>query len=114
MPRPNDLSRSLVALDQDSTIIAVVEMSQSSWLVGGVLPGIERQPCKKLEPSAERLLGTTASGSFSRPILQVPSGWRTVIAVARMWASISASDRQSGPGMISPAANEARVGCRPI
>ena len=57
MPQPNDLSRSLVALDQDSTIIAVVEMSQSSWLVGGVLPGIERQPCKKLEPSAERLLG---------------------------------------------------------
>src|SRR6266478_2599391 len=57
MPQLNDLSRSLVALDQDSTIIAVVELSQSSWLVGGVLPGIERQPCKKLEPSAERLLG---------------------------------------------------------
>ena len=57
MPQPNDLSRSLVALDQDSTIIAVVEMSQSSWLVGGVIPGIERQPCKKLEPSDERLLG---------------------------------------------------------
>jgi transposase len=51
------LSRSLVALDQDSTIIAVVEMSQSSWLVAGVLPGIERQPRKKLEPNAERLLG---------------------------------------------------------
>src|SRR6266851_1244568 len=32
-------------------------MSQPSWLVGGVLPGIERQPCKKLEPSAEGLLG---------------------------------------------------------
>jgi transposase len=57
MPQPNDLSRSLVALDQDSTIIAVIEMSQSSWLVAGVLPGIERQPQKKLEPSAERLLG---------------------------------------------------------
>src|ERR1700694_5433154 len=57
MPQPNDLSRSLVPLDQDSTIIAVVEMSQSSWLVAGVLPGIERQPRKKLEPSAERLLG---------------------------------------------------------
>jgi transposase len=56
MPQPNDLSRSLVALDQDSTIIAV-EMSQSSWLVAGMLPGIERQPRKKLEPSAERLLG---------------------------------------------------------
>src|ERR1700681_3356725 len=57
MPQPNDLSRSLVPLDQDSTIIAVVEMSQSSWLVAGVLPGIERQPRKKLERSAERLLG---------------------------------------------------------
>src|SRR5215471_10176676 len=56
MPQPNDLSRSLFALDQNSTIIAVVEMSQSSWLVGGILPGIERQPRKKLEPSAERLL----------------------------------------------------------
>jgi hypothetical protein len=42
MPQPNDLSRPLVALDQNSTIIAVVEMSQSSWLVGGILPGIER------------------------------------------------------------------------
>src|SRR5262244_3751320 len=56
MPQPNDLSRSLVALDQNSTIIAVVELSQSSWLVGGVLPGIERQPRKKLEPNPERLL----------------------------------------------------------
>src|SRR5215469_2191414 len=56
MPQPNDLSRSLVAVDQDSTIIAVVELSQSSWLVGGILPGIERQPRKKLEPSPERLL----------------------------------------------------------
>ena len=47
--QPNDLSKSLVALDQNSTIIAVVELSQSSWLVGGVVPGIERQPRKKLE-----------------------------------------------------------------
>src|SRR6202011_4546783 len=45
-----------VALDQDSTIIAVVELRPSSWLVAGVLPGIERQPRKKLEPSPERLL----------------------------------------------------------
>src|SRR5438046_8978779 len=56
MPQPNDLSRSLVTLDQNSTIIAVIEMSQSSWLVAGMLPGIERQPRQKLEPSPERLL----------------------------------------------------------
>jgi transposase len=56
MPQPNDLSRSLAALDQNSTIIAVVELSHSSWLVAGILPGIERQPRKKLEPSPERLL----------------------------------------------------------
>src|SRR5438270_5928576 len=56
MPQPNDLSRSLVALDQNSTIIAVVELSQSTWLVAGMLPGIERQPRQKLEPSPERLL----------------------------------------------------------
>src|SRR5437762_5216354 len=58
-PRPapgQALSRSLVALDQNSTIIAVVELSQSTWLVAGMLPGIERQPRKKPEPSPERLL----------------------------------------------------------
>src|SRR5271169_7016837 len=51
MPRPNDLSRSLAALDEDSTLIAVIEMSQSSWLVAGIVPGVERHPAKKLEPS---------------------------------------------------------------
>jgi transposase len=43
-------------VDHNSTIIAV-EMSQLSWLVGGMVPGTERQPRKKLEPSPERLLG---------------------------------------------------------
>src|SRR5690349_8718708 len=62
MPQPNDLSRSLVALDQNSTIMAVVELSQSSWLVAGMLPGIERQPRMKLEPSPERLLALLHRG----------------------------------------------------
>ena len=56
MPRPNDLSRSLAALDEDSTLIVVIEMSQSSWLVAGIVPGIERHPAKKLEPSEAGLL----------------------------------------------------------
>ena len=56
MPQPNALSRSLTALDQDSTLIAVVEMSQSSWLVGAIIPGVERRPAKKLEASEGRLL----------------------------------------------------------
>ena len=56
MPQPNDLSRSLTALDQDSTLIAVVEMSQSSWLVGGIIPGVERHPAKKLEANETLLL----------------------------------------------------------
>ena len=56
MPQPNDLSRSLTALDQDSTLIAVIEMSQSSWLVGGIVPGVERQPAKKLAAGEAMLL----------------------------------------------------------
>jgi transposase len=56
MPRPNDLSRCLVALHQDSTLIAVIELSQSSWLVAGIVPGLGRQPLKKLEPDQEALL----------------------------------------------------------
>src|SRR3954452_4140848 len=50
MPQPNDLSRSPIALNQDGTLIAVIEMSRSSWLVAGIVPGIDRHPLKKLEP----------------------------------------------------------------
>ncbi len=56
MPQRNDLSRSLAALDQNSTIIAVIEMSRSSRLVAGLIPGVERHPLKKLEPDEEGLL----------------------------------------------------------
>ena len=49
MQKLNDLSRSLAALEPDGTLIAVIEMSLSSWLVAGIVPGIERQPLKKLE-----------------------------------------------------------------
>jgi transposase len=52
----NDLSRSFTSLEQDKTIIAVIEMSQSSWLVAGIVPGIERHPLKKLEPNEEELV----------------------------------------------------------
>jgi len=56
MPQPNDLSRSLAALDENSTLIAVIEMSQSSWLVAGIIPGVERHPAKKLNPDEAGLL----------------------------------------------------------
>jgi transposase len=51
-----DASRSLTALEQDSTIIAAIEMSQSKWLVAAVVPGVERRPLKKLDADEEALL----------------------------------------------------------
>jgi transposase len=56
MPKPADLNRCVAPLDQDHTIIAVIEMSQSSWLVAGVVPGIARHPLKKLAPDQDALL----------------------------------------------------------
>ena len=51
-----DASRSLTALEQDSTIIAVIEMSQTKWLVAALVPGVERQPLKKFDAHEETLL----------------------------------------------------------
>jgi transposase len=51
-----DASRSLTALEQDSTIIAVIEMSQTKWLVAALIPGVERQPLKKFDAHEETLL----------------------------------------------------------
>jgi transposase len=56
MPQRDDLSRSLVPFQQDGTLVAVVELSRSSWLVAGLVPGIGRHPLKKLDPSEEALL----------------------------------------------------------
>jgi transposase len=52
----NDLSRSLTPLDPNQTLIAVIEMGLKSWLVAGIVPGVERQPLKKLEPDENELL----------------------------------------------------------
>jgi transposase len=56
MHKLNDLSRCLTPLEPDSTLIAVIEMSQSSWLVAGIVPGVERQPLKKLKVDESTLL----------------------------------------------------------
>ena len=56
MTQVDDLSRSLAAFDQDTALTVVVEMSAASWLVAGMLPGVDRLPVKKLEPDPEALL----------------------------------------------------------
>ncbi len=56
MPQPNDLSRSLSPFVQGNTLVAVIELSLTSWLVAGVVPGVERQPLKKLAPDEKELL----------------------------------------------------------
>src|ERR1700730_4623786 len=56
MQKLNDLSQSLSPLQLDGTLIAVIEMSLSNWLVGGSVPGVERQPLKKLEVDENALL----------------------------------------------------------
>jgi len=50
MSLPNDLSRCLTDFDPRTTLIAVVELSLSSWLIAGLVPGVERIPLKKMEP----------------------------------------------------------------
>jgi transposase len=56
MSQVNDLSCSLVSFEQNGTLVVVLEMSQSSWLAAGVIPGVERRPLKKLDPDAMALL----------------------------------------------------------
>jgi transposase len=55
MPQSNDLSRCLISFRQDETLVAVVEMSKTSWLVAGMIPGVARHPLKKLVPDEKAL-----------------------------------------------------------
>jgi transposase len=51
-----DVRRSDQPFDQSRSLVAVIELSQASWLVGGMVPGLKRRPLKKLEPEKEKLL----------------------------------------------------------
>ena len=56
MRQTDDLSKSITPFVQGNTLVAIIELSLSSWLVAGVVPGIARQPLKKLEPDEAELL----------------------------------------------------------
>ena len=83
MIQVDDLSRSLIAFEQISTLVIVVELSQSSWLAAGVVPGIERRPLKKLDPDPTALLhlvegwrdrATKAGRAITRTVLAFETG----------------------------------------
>jgi transposase len=83
MAQVDDLSRSLTAFEQNHTLVAVLEMSQSSWLAAGVVPGVERRPLKKLDPDPVALLrllekwrdqGAKAGREVARVVLAFEAG----------------------------------------
>ena len=90
MAKPDDLSRSLVPFEQSSTVVAVIEMSLSSWLVAGIVPGLDRHPLKKLGADENALLrllqrwrDKAVTAGARSPVLQSPLrlavmafGWR--------------------------------------
>jgi len=47
-------------------LIAVIEISQSTWLVAGIVPGINRQPLKKLAADDTALLQLLCPGATRR------------------------------------------------
>ena len=80
----NDLSRSLIAFNQATTLVAVVELSLGSWLAAGLVPHLTRQPLKKLRSDPEALLGlvlrwrdqaTKAGGRIKRIVVAFEAGW---------------------------------------
>ena len=51
------LSHSLTAFEQDSTLVVVIELAVSSWTIGGLVPGVSRQPTKKIAADKFALAG---------------------------------------------------------
>jgi transposase len=52
----DDSKACLAAFVQDNTLMAVIEMSLASWLVAGMIPGVNRGPMKKIAADPEVLL----------------------------------------------------------
>jgi transposase len=71
------------ALDQDSTLVVVLELSARSWLTGARTPGLGRLSRYALPPSAEALVGwlsgakaraSAAGRTVSRVVLAYEAG----------------------------------------
>lgn len=56
MTKPLTTAVSATALDYDSTIVAVVELSGKSWVVGAQVPGVARQPRHSIKTRWEDLV----------------------------------------------------------
>jgi transposase len=56
MKNRSDLNQSYAAFDQPSTLGCVVELSSKTWLAAGIVPGVKRQPKKKLSTDPFELL----------------------------------------------------------
>src|SRR5215471_13784110 len=52
----DDSKACLTAFVQDKTLIAVIEMSLATWLVAGMIPGVNREPLKKIAADPQVLL----------------------------------------------------------
>jgi hypothetical protein len=81
MPQFNDLGRSLAALDQDSAPIAVIEISLSSWLVAGIVPGIEHSSANWMNLRGVRQPLMNMKGSQSSNSPGSCSSWRAAVCL---------------------------------
>ncbi len=77
MTQSDDLSRCLATFDQNSTLTVVIEMSAASWLVAAMIPGVDRQTVKKLEPDPDALLRL-----LERWRVEAAKADRTIVRVA--------------------------------
>jgi hypothetical protein len=82
MSKPNDLSRSLIAFEQNNTLIAVIEMSLSSWLVAGnyktataqAVSSPPRRPIRHQPDPRNYPASRPEAGRGLRPLIDHPSG----------------------------------------
>ena len=56
MPVTDNLTQSPVVFEETRTLVAVIDMSLSSWVVLGLVPGLRRRPEKKLGADETGLL----------------------------------------------------------
>lgn len=75
--------RSTAAFAPEETLVAVIEMSRSTWLVAGLVPGVDRRPLKKLSPDENGLLlllegwrreATAAGRAITRVVVAYEAG----------------------------------------
>jgi hypothetical protein len=79
MQKLDELSRCVTLLNGNRTLIAVIEMSQLSWVVAGIVPGVARHPRRSPRTFQPHVTARAGCRGISSEVMRAAASYCTIV-----------------------------------